>query len=189
MATAPSTRRAAAQPKHGAQRPRPTFTIIGGGAGRIRRSRWLLVAAMPVFTIIIVLYVNMTLYEGAVRLQAVQSAVATASAIHDEAILQQENLESPLRINEQVVHTARLVTPTEETQIARVSLDVPVRSIEVGPAPVHVVRQVPSPTKPASSGGASSTSSAPSGAMPNGSTATTAATSATTSGAGSAPRR
>ena len=147
MASIPSTRRAASQPRHGANDRRAPLTVV---APPQRKRRFTLsptvvcIAAVAI-TLGAIVFTNGNVIAAQVHLQDVQARVAAASALHDQELLQQETMESPLRITEQVARSARLVAPVAETQIAPVDLNRLVRTIEVGPAPILVA-----PTSPAS---------------------------------------
>lgn len=152
MATVRSNRRAASQPRHASSPQPPDLRVIIGQSGRYIRPPFV-IALAPMLTIAAILLGGGVTFQHQQLIQDLEARVNAASVVHDEEVLAQENLESPLRINDQVVHAARLVTPTVQTQLARVSLDVPVRTIEVGPAPVHHAgtSTTPTTTSPSSS--------------------------------------
>ncbi len=149
MASIPSTRRAANRPRHGASQRRPPLTVVAPPQRKRRRtlSPTVVSIAAVAITLGAIVFTNGNVIAAQFHLQGVQASVAAASALHDQELLQQESMESPLRITQQVAHAARLVTPVAETQIAPVSLNQPVRTIEVGPAPV-VVAATPPPVQP-----------------------------------------
>jgi hypothetical protein len=140
MASIPSTRRAATRPRHGTTDRRTPLTVVSPPQRKRRLvlTPRLVCIVAGAFTLGAILFTNGNVIAAQVHLQDVQAQVAAASALHDQELLQQESMESPLRITQQVARSARLVTPVAETQIAPVGLNQPVRTIEVGAAPVVV---------------------------------------------------